>query len=104
MRVLLFRCACKKAVNLLKKGLLVEGAALEAFKRRRSKLVYKIQQHSKGSSEGYGIIPEVPNELKGHFSSSSSSLSGSDDEVQDISSDEENKDDENKVDAEFAER
>ncbi|GJR38881.1 hypothetical protein Tco_1214565 [Tanacetum coccineum] len=73
---------------------------MEAPKRRRSMLVYRIQQLSKGSSEGYGIIPEVPNEPKDNYGSSSSSLSGYDDEVQDVSSDEENKADENKADAE----
>ncbi|GJZ16950.1 hypothetical protein Tco_0553073 [Tanacetum coccineum] len=38
------------------------GEAVEAFKRRRSFLDHKIQQLSEGSSEGSGIIPEVPNE------------------------------------------
>ncbi|GJV15771.1 hypothetical protein Tco_1361094 [Tanacetum coccineum] len=52
------------------------------------------QQHSKGSSEGSGIIPEVPDKPKDNFGSSSSSLSGFDDEVQDVSSDEKNKADE----------
>ncbi|GJX05619.1 hypothetical protein Tco_0191535 [Tanacetum coccineum] len=56
-------------------------------------LDYRIQQLSKGSSEGYGIIPQVPDEPKNNFGSSSNSLSRSDDEVQDVSSDEENKDD-----------
>ncbi|GJY27297.1 hypothetical protein Tco_0788638 [Tanacetum coccineum] len=37
---------------------------MEASKRRRSLLDYKIQQLSKGSSEGSGIIPEVLNEPK----------------------------------------
>ncbi|GJU67022.1 hypothetical protein Tco_1253281 [Tanacetum coccineum] len=63
-------------------------------------LIYIIQQLSKGSSEGSGIIPEVPDEPKDNSGSSSSSLSGSNDEVQDVSSDEENKADENKADAE----
>ncbi|GJU07283.1 hypothetical protein Tco_1123713 [Tanacetum coccineum] len=54
----------KLALNLLKKGLLVRGEAMEASKRRRSMLDYIIQQLSKGSSEG---------------------------SVQDVSSDEENK-------------
>ncbi|GJZ94629.1 hypothetical protein Tco_0666832 [Tanacetum coccineum] len=49
-----------KALNLLKKGLLVWGEAMEASKRRRSMIDYIIQQLSKGSSEGSGIIPEVP--------------------------------------------
>ncbi|GJV50429.1 hypothetical protein Tco_1440641 [Tanacetum coccineum] len=65
-------------------------------------LDYRIQQLSKGSSEGSGIIPEVLDELKDNSGSSSSSLSGSDDEVQDVSSDEENKANENKVDAEVS--
>ncbi|GJT97418.1 retrovirus-related pol polyprotein from transposon TNT 1-94 [Tanacetum coccineum] len=38
------------------------GEAVEASKRRRSLLDHKIQQLSKGSSEGSSIIPEVPNE------------------------------------------
>ncbi|GJZ60639.1 hypothetical protein Tco_0616455 [Tanacetum coccineum] len=37
---------------------------MEASKRRRSMLDYRIQQLSKGSSEGSGIIPEVPDEPK----------------------------------------
>ncbi|GKA16975.1 hypothetical protein Tco_0696812 [Tanacetum coccineum] len=45
-------------------------------------LDYRIQQLSKGSNEGYGIIPEVPDESKDNSSSSSSSLSGSDNEIQ----------------------
>ncbi|GJS25147.1 hypothetical protein Tco_0453779 [Tanacetum coccineum] len=60
---------------------LVRGEAMEAFKRRRSKLVYRIQQHSKGSSEGSGIIPKLPDEPKDNSGSSSSSLSRSNDEV-----------------------
>nr|GEV81097.1 hypothetical protein [Tanacetum cinerariifolium] len=44
--------ACNKALNLLKKELLIQGEAVEASKRRRSLLEYKIQQLSKGSSEG----------------------------------------------------
>ncbi|GKC93885.1 hypothetical protein Tco_1159327 [Tanacetum coccineum] len=64
---------------------------------KSSKLVYRIQQQSKGSSGGYGIIPEVPNEPKDIFGSSSSSLSGSDDEVKYVSTDNETKADENKA-------
>ncbi|GKA41466.1 hypothetical protein Tco_0734059 [Tanacetum coccineum] len=60
----LLNAACKKALNLLKKGLLIRGEAVEASKRRRSLLDHKIQQLSKGSSEGSGIIPEVPDEPK----------------------------------------
>ncbi|GJZ66456.1 hypothetical protein Tco_0623152 [Tanacetum coccineum] len=71
-------------------------------KRRRSNLVYIMQQHSKGLSEGSSIIPEVLDEPKDNSGSSSNSLSGSDDEVQDVSSDEENKADENKVNAEVS--
>ncbi|GJY18104.1 ribonuclease H-like domain-containing protein [Tanacetum coccineum] len=56
-------------------------------------LDYRIQQLSKGSSEGYGIIPQVPDEPKNNSGSSSNSLSRFDDEVQDVSGDEENKDD-----------
>ncbi|GJW28217.1 hypothetical protein Tco_0045092 [Tanacetum coccineum] len=74
---------------------------MEASKRRRSKLDYRIQQLSKGSSEASGIISEVLDESKDNSGSSSSSLSGSDDEVQDVSSDEENKADENKANAEI---
>ncbi|GJT73238.1 hypothetical protein Tco_1032524 [Tanacetum coccineum] len=40
------------------------GEAVEASKRRRSLLDHKIQQLSKGSSEGSGIILEVPDEPK----------------------------------------
>ncbi|GJR94732.1 putative mitochondrial protein [Tanacetum coccineum] len=97
MRVFLFRCAWKKALNLLKKGLLVQGEAMEASKRRRSILDYKIQQLSIGSSEGSGTIPEVLIEPKDNSGSSSSSLSGSNDE-------EENKAKENKADAKVAEK
>ncbi|GKF20597.1 hypothetical protein Tco_0069235 [Tanacetum coccineum] len=75
MRVFLFRYAWKKALNLLKKGLLVRGEAMEASKRRRSMLDYRIQQLSNGSSEGSRIIPEVPDEPKDNSSVSSSSLS-----------------------------
>ncbi|GKA17068.1 hypothetical protein Tco_0696905 [Tanacetum coccineum] len=66
----------RKALNLLKKGLLVWGEAMEASKRRRSMIDYIIQQLSKGSSEG---------------------------SVQDVSNDEENKVEVNKADAELAE-
>ncbi|GKC74442.1 hypothetical protein Tco_1120325 [Tanacetum coccineum] len=72
MRLFLFRCAWKKALILIKKRLLVRGEAMEASKRRRSMLDYRIQQLSKGSSEG---------------------------SVQDVSNNEENKDD-----AKFAEK
>ncbi|GKA16183.1 zinc finger BED domain-containing protein RICESLEEPER 2 [Tanacetum coccineum] len=89
----------KKSLNLLTKGLLVRGEAMEASKRRRSMLDYIIQQLSKCLSEGSGIIPEVPDESKDNSGSSSSSLSGSDDEVQEVSSDEENK-----ADAKVAEK
>ncbi|GKD55931.1 retrovirus-related pol polyprotein from transposon TNT 1-94, partial [Tanacetum coccineum] len=67
----------KLDLNLLKKGLLVRGEAMKASKRRRSMLDYRIQQLSKGSSEG---------------------------SVQDVSNDEENKAEENKADAEVAEK
>ncbi|GKD63565.1 hypothetical protein Tco_1305673, partial [Tanacetum coccineum] len=56
------------------------GEAKEDSKRRRSKLDHIIQQHSKSSSEGSSIIPEVPDEPNVNSCSSSSSLSGSDDE------------------------
>ncbi|GJT79681.1 retrovirus-related pol polyprotein from transposon TNT 1-94 [Tanacetum coccineum] len=46
----------------------------------------------------------VPDEPKNNSGSSSNSLSGYDDEVQDVSSDDENEDDENKDDAEVAEK
>nr|GEU52402.1 hypothetical protein [Tanacetum cinerariifolium] len=55
----LLNTACKKALNLLKKGLSIRGEAVEASKRKRSLLDHKIQLLSKGSSEGSGIIPEV---------------------------------------------
>nr|GEW67483.1 hypothetical protein [Tanacetum cinerariifolium] len=61
---LLFNAACKKALNLLKKELLIQGEAVEASKKRRSLLDHKIKLLSKGSSEGSGIIPEVPDETK----------------------------------------
>ncbi|GKB15183.1 hypothetical protein Tco_0849106 [Tanacetum coccineum] len=60
--------------------------AMEASKRRRSMLDYIIQQLSKGLSEGSGIIPDFLDEPKDNFGSSSSSLSGSNDDVQDIQS------------------
>nr|GEV05979.1 retrovirus-related Pol polyprotein from transposon TNT 1-94 [Tanacetum cinerariifolium] len=41
-----------------------EGEAEKASIRRRSLLDHKIQQLSKGSSEGSSIIPEVPDEAK----------------------------------------
>nr|GEU61047.1 hypothetical protein [Tanacetum cinerariifolium] len=55
----LLNAACKKALNLLKKGLLNLGEAVEASKRRRSLLDHKIQLLSKGSSKGSAIIPEL---------------------------------------------
>nr|GEU61851.1 hypothetical protein [Tanacetum cinerariifolium] len=55
----LLNAACKKALNLLKKGLLIRWEAVEASKRRRSLLDHKIQLLSKGSSEGSGIILET---------------------------------------------
>nr|GEV07251.1 hypothetical protein [Tanacetum cinerariifolium] len=48
------------------------GEAVEASKRRRSLLDYKIQLLSKGSSEGSGIIPEVLDEPKDNSCCSSS--------------------------------
>ncbi|GJT08635.1 hypothetical protein Tco_0843097 [Tanacetum coccineum] len=60
----LLNAACMKDVILLKKGLLIWGEAVEASKRRRSFIDHKIQQLSKGSSEGSGITPEVPDEPK----------------------------------------
>ncbi|GJW04822.1 retrovirus-related pol polyprotein from transposon TNT 1-94 [Tanacetum coccineum] len=104
LRVFLFRCTWKKAWNLLKKGLSVRGEAIEASKRRRSMLDYRIQQLPKGSSKGSGIIPEVSDEPKDNSGSSSSSHLLSDNEVQYISSDEDNKAEENKADAEVAEK
>ncbi|GJZ06875.1 retrovirus-related pol polyprotein from transposon TNT 1-94 [Tanacetum coccineum] len=80
------------------------GGTMETSKRRRCKLDYRSQQHSKGSSEGSGIILEVPDEPKDNSGSSSSSLSGSDDEVQDVSTNEENKANESKADAEVTEK
>ncbi|GKA76931.1 hypothetical protein Tco_0783392 [Tanacetum coccineum] len=61
--------AWKKALNLLKKGLLVRGEAMEASKRRRSMVDHRIQQLSKGLSEGSSIILEVPDEPKDNFGS-----------------------------------
>ncbi|GJU89199.1 hypothetical protein Tco_1301622 [Tanacetum coccineum] len=62
--VTLLNAAYKKPLNLLKKGLLIRGEAVEASKRRRSLLDHKIQQLSKGSTEGSGIILEVLDEPK----------------------------------------
>ncbi|GKB17289.1 hypothetical protein Tco_0851212, partial [Tanacetum coccineum] len=87
-----------KALNLLKKGFLIREEAMEASKRRRSMLDYIIKQLYKGLSNGSGIILEVPDEPKDNSGSSSSLLSRSDDEVEDVSSDEENKADENNAD------
>ncbi|GJV70873.1 retrovirus-related pol polyprotein from transposon TNT 1-94, partial [Tanacetum coccineum] len=67
----------KLVLNLLKKGLSVRVEDMEASKRRRSMLDYKIQQLSKGLSEG---------------------------SVQGVSNDEENKAEENKPDAEVTEK
>ncbi|GKD22147.1 hypothetical protein Tco_1223850 [Tanacetum coccineum] len=53
----------------------------------------------KSSSKGFGIIPKVPDEPKDNSGSPSSSLSGSDDKVQGVYSDEENK-----ADAEVVEK
>nr|GEW47221.1 hypothetical protein [Tanacetum cinerariifolium] len=92
------------SLSLLKKRLLVRGEAMEAFKRRRFKLDYRIQQLFKGSSEGSRIIPKVLDESKDNSSSLTNSLYGSNDEVQDVSSDEENKADENKANAKVAEK
>nr|GEY25454.1 high mobility group B protein 15-like [Tanacetum cinerariifolium] len=50
--ICLLNAGCKKALNLLKKGSLIRGEAVEASKRRRSLLDHKIQLLSKGSSEG----------------------------------------------------
>ncbi|GKE60678.1 hypothetical protein Tco_1511045 [Tanacetum coccineum] len=99
MRVFLFRCAWKKALNPPKKGLLVRVEAMETSKRRRIKFDFRTQLHSKGSSEGSGTITEVLDESKDNSSRSSCSLFGSDIEVQDTSSDEENK-----ADAEVTEK
>nr|GEW99621.1 Gag-Pol polyprotein [Tanacetum cinerariifolium] len=56
----LLNVAFKKSKNLLKQGLLIQGEAVEASKRKRSFLDHKIQLLSKGSSEASGIIPEDP--------------------------------------------
>ncbi|GJY56689.1 retrovirus-related pol polyprotein from transposon TNT 1-94 [Tanacetum coccineum] len=65
----------KKALNLLKKGLLIREEDMEASKRRRSMLDYIIKQLFKGLSDGSGIILEVPDEPKDNSGSSSSLLS-----------------------------
>ncbi|GKE51783.1 hypothetical protein Tco_1486939 [Tanacetum coccineum] len=70
----------KLVLNLLKKGLLVRVEAMEASKRRRRMLDYRIQQLFKGSSEGSDFYSDEENK------------------------DEENKDEENKVDAEVAKK
>ncbi|GKB86054.1 hypothetical protein Tco_0958326, partial [Tanacetum coccineum] len=54
--------------------------------RKASKDDFLLQQHSKGSCEGSGVIPEIPNELIDILNNSSSE---SDDEIEDISSDDE---------------
>nr|GEW77229.1 hypothetical protein [Tanacetum cinerariifolium] len=59
----ILNAAFKKALNLLKKGLLIPGEAVESSKRR------SLLKH-KGSSEGSGIIPEVPDEPKDNSCSS----------------------------------
>nr|GEV89516.1 hypothetical protein [Tanacetum cinerariifolium] len=71
----LLNATCKKALSLLKKGLLIQGEAVEASKRRRSLLEHKIQLLSRGSSEGSGIILEVFDERKDNSCCSSSLLS-----------------------------
>nr|GEV08602.1 reverse transcriptase domain-containing protein [Tanacetum cinerariifolium] len=71
----LLNAACKKALNLSKKGLLIWGEAMEASKRKRSFLDHKIQLLSKGSSEGSSIIPEVLDKPKDNSCCSSSLLS-----------------------------
>nr|GEW17311.1 hypothetical protein [Tanacetum cinerariifolium] len=51
------------------------GEAVEASKRRRSLFDHKIQQLFKGSSEGFGIIPEAPDEPNDNSGSSNNLLS-----------------------------
>ncbi|GJT34886.1 retrovirus-related pol polyprotein from transposon TNT 1-94 [Tanacetum coccineum] len=63
----------KLDLNLLKKGLLVRGEAMKAYKKTNEACLYRIQQLSKCSSEGSGIIPEVPDKPKDISGSSSSS-------------------------------
>nr|GEU33635.1 hypothetical protein [Tanacetum cinerariifolium] len=63
----LLNAACMKALNLLKKGLMIRGEDVEASKRKRSALGHKIQQLSKGSSEGSSIIPEVLDDPKDNY-------------------------------------
>ncbi|GKB06103.1 hypothetical protein Tco_0834336 [Tanacetum coccineum] len=58
----------------------------------------------KSSSEGSGIIPDVLDEPTNNSGSSRSSLSRSDDKVQDVSNDEKNKADENKANTDVAEK
>ncbi|GJT55691.1 hypothetical protein Tco_0990745 [Tanacetum coccineum] len=58
---------------------------------KASKLDYRIQQQSQGSSKGAGIILEVLDEPKGNSGSSNNSSSGSDYENEIISSDDEKK-------------
>ncbi|GKB90238.1 hypothetical protein Tco_0962510 [Tanacetum coccineum] len=83
-----------KRIEILSEAALHESDIKQASKA--SKQDYRIQQHSIGSSEGAGIIPEVPDEPKDISSSSSSS--SSDDETEIISLDDENKaDDQEKV-------
>nr|GEV78133.1 retrovirus-related Pol polyprotein from transposon TNT 1-94 [Tanacetum cinerariifolium] len=67
----LLNADCKKALNLLKNGLLIRGrGAVEASKRRRRLLDHKIQLLSNGSSKGSGIIPKVPDDPKDNFCNS----------------------------------
>nr|GEV29288.1 hypothetical protein [Tanacetum cinerariifolium] len=67
---------------------------------KASKLDYRIQQQSHGSSEAVGIILEVLNELKDISGSSSSLSTGSDNETKEISNDEEVKVDEHNAEEE----
>ncbi|GJZ95729.1 hypothetical protein Tco_0668063, partial [Tanacetum coccineum] len=83
-----------KRIEILSEAALHESDMKQAIKA--SKQDYIIQQHSIGSSEGAGIILEVLDEPKDIFGSPSSSLSDSDAETEDISSDDEIKADKNK--------
>ncbi|GJZ32291.1 hypothetical protein Tco_0577727 [Tanacetum coccineum] len=85
-----------KGIEILSEAALYESYMKQAIKSRKQD--YKIQQHSIGSSEGAGIIPEVPDKPNDIFGSSSSS--SSDDETEIISSDDEKKADDQKKKAE----
>ncbi|GJR98419.1 retrovirus-related pol polyprotein from transposon TNT 1-94 [Tanacetum coccineum] len=79
----------------------VFGSYTTSLLRAGILILMRLEESLKSTQER---IAEVLDEPKDNSSRSSSLLSGPDDEVQDVSHDEENKADENKVDAEAAEK